>query len=151
MFVHIYRSRSMSLFRPTFFTSFFELPLSFIHFELFGSKKKPLHLCCIGTSMTWSLQKKLKILSWIKGSRFVTWSLAIGNMESNDINSNKGCLDKVPASNDFKLWLHNRKTLGHCYMYMMTHRKHIGMIEGIIGITTATNYPTTNIHRKEKQ
>lgn len=98
------------------------------------------------------------ILSWIKGSRFVTWSLwAVGNMESND-NDVEWCGHQfkqgffrqysILASNEVKC---DSKTEKHWVIAIHDDTQTHWNDAGIIGIATATNYPTTNLHRKDKQ
>ena len=97
-----YRSRSMSLFRPMFFTSwqiasflnnslgskYLQIPMQYWGMTWFAQRDWSTgqeHGCSVGVGIFETNTIALMILSWIKGSRFVTWSLwAVGNMESND-------------------------------------------------------------------
>lgn len=116
------------------------------------------HGCSVGFGIFETNTVALMILSWIKGSRFVTWSLwAVGNMESNG-NDVEWCGHQfkqglfrqysVLASNEVKC---DSKTEKHWVIAIHDDTQTQWNDEGIIGIETATNYPTTNLHRKDKQ
>lgn len=149
----------MSLFRPMFFTSWqiasflnasflnnslrLQIPLQhwgmtwFLQRDWSTGQK---HGCSVGFGIFETNTVALMILSWIKGSRFVTWSLwAVGNMESND-NDVEWCGHQfkqgffrqysILASNEVKC---DSKTEKHwintgSLLYMMTH-KHNGMMQ----------------------